>query len=724
MAALSTPIASAGGESGVSYPAGQLARVTARRVRIEESPSDERKKEIHKLALERFRTVCSFEADWRKRAEEELEFVDDLKHWTDAQVKERAGRPCLTFDQISGSIDQVVNNMRQAPPEPRVSGVGTGQDRVDGAVIQGVLRNIDNDCAAGTAWITAYEHACKIGRGWVEVDFEYEDDESFLQKIVIRRVPNWASVYPDPSACEFDYSDMGYCFQTETLSKEVFEDENPGAQWRPASDFESATDPIMLDWFPKDSIRVAKYWWIEYTSKTLYQLADGSIAERPPLDGRWVNRRTARVPDVFCAKMTGTEVLNVWKWPRGKFIPLIPVIGRESFIKGKRKIRGMIRAAMDANLAYDYARSKEAETVSLSSISQWIAGVKAIENHEGEYAESNRKAIAVLKYNERDEQNQELRPPSRISPAPASQAVSLAVEHADADRHEMLQTWQQSLGQPQPNESGRAIGLRQRQADNAHFHFADNLARSVRHATEIELALFPVIYSEERQVMMADPDGSQKIVEINREFIDPKTGMPKTYQFSDDTIRYHVTIGTGPSYPTRRAQQTDAIIQIGQAVPGAIPPVLDLLAQYLDLPDEFANRWRPPNIHPEGEEQAPTIEQMRQGMDQQAQLIQQLNGAVAKLSQDIATKRFELESKERIALESDRTQLAIAAVKTQADKELSLMRSEFDAIKHRLDLLHDNTALLAEANQPAEGQPPAEPAGAAPAEGVENAQPS
>ena len=223
--------------------------------------------------------------------------------------------------------------------------------------------------------------------------------------------------------------------------------------------------------------------------------------------------------------------------------------------------------------------------------------------------------------------------------------------------------------------------------------------------------------------MMADPDGSQKIIDINQPFEDKATGKTKIYQFSDDTIRYHVTIGTGPTYPARRAQQTDAILQLGQTVPGALPPVLDLIAQYLDLPDSFAARWRPPNIPKEGAEEGPSVQQMQQVMAQQADLIQKLTGTVQGLSDDIKNKRLELESKERIALHGDETQQIVAAMKVDTAKAIELMRQDFASIAHRLDLLHENTGILASeqsaqaASQPPSGVSPAG-GGSAPAEGA------
>jgi hypothetical protein len=720
------PIAS--GQSGPSYPAGQYASVTV----APSNPtttSDDKREEIHKLALRRFDTVTRFEAPWRDKAQRELAFVDDYEHWSEDMLAERKGRPCLVFDLISGATDQIINNMRQNPPEPRAQGVGNGADKATAEVIQGIIRNVDNDSAAEIAWTTAYEHAVKIGRGWVEIAFDYEDDPEhpFWQKLVVRRKPNPFTVYPDPAAMEFDYSDMRYCFDTETLDKEVFEERFPDAEWvesaAAGNRFESTGDNYLQEWFTDGGMRVANYWWVETEFEWVCQSDTGAVVRgkqkpKPPEGATWANERREAKRIVKCCKMSGAGIIgdiiefvttDEDRKPTLPAIPLVPVIGRESYIEGKRKLRGMVKGSMDANLAYDYARSKEAETISLSAISQWLADIAAIEGFQQHYADSNKKAITILPWRSRDASGNPLPEPKRISPEPASQAVTLAVEHAANDAKTTLTTWDPNLGSPGPEQSGRAISLRQRQGDNAHFNFADNLARSVRHATRIEIALIPHIYSEERELMISDPDGSERLVKINQQFLDPKTGKSRIFAINNQTARYHVTIGTGPSYPSRKAQQTDTIVEIGRSVPNALGPVLDLLAGLLDLPQEFIERWRPPGIAAQqasADGEGPTLQQTQQQLLQAQKFAQTAAAEVKRLSEMLGAKVLDLESRERIAAINAQATLIGAALKARSSDAQALLEANISSIQHRGDLLHDSIQIQADAEQTlAQGQP-------------------
>ena len=78
---------------------------------------------------------------------------------------------------------------------------------------------------------------------------------AFEQKLVIRRVSNPFSIYPDPAAQEFDYSDMKYCFVTEDVDRIQFEQEYPDA-YCGAGEFSGLSDKQRDEWFRFDEIRV------------------------------------------------------------------------------------------------------------------------------------------------------------------------------------------------------------------------------------------------------------------------------------------------------------------------------------------------------------------------------------------------------------------------------------------------------------------------------------
>ena len=670
-----------------------------------ETTSDKDRK-LHQEALTRFQTISQHEAPWRRKARTELTFVSGNKgaHWTPEQIQERRGRPCLEFDKISPSLDGVVNEARQSPPEPRISPVGNGADKDTAEIIQGLLRNIENDSAADVAYLTAYEHAVSVGRGWLRVNFAYENDEDFQQKILIETISNLFSVYSDPSASEFDYSDMRYCFVTEDMDRDLFKELYPNSNAVSMADFESIGDKIKDDWFPNNAVRVAEYWWIETLDSYIAQMPDGKVipwieAADQTEDGIFpVSVRKIQKKQVKGVKMCGTEILDRWDWP-GKWIPIIPVLGKDILVDGKRELRGMIRPAMDANLAYDYARSKEVEAVALAPIAPWLAAEGSIEGYESLYADANRKGINVLPWKVRDEQGNEFPMPNRNTVSPDIQAIVMAVQQADADCKTTLSTWDPNLGAPAPDSSGRAILARQRQGDNAHFNYHDNLARAMRHTGRVILDLIPFIYSEERTINIYDPDGSMRQVPINKLHIEQ--GAARIYNLAEGAGRYDVVIGSGPSYATRRQQGVDAALSLFNSSPETMSRAADLLVRMIDMPlaDQIADRLVPADIKAQQDQASPLPPAAMQIVQQQTQMISQLTDRIHSLSDVISKQTLKLESEERRNLITAQANIVAAAIKAQSENAQTLVEQDFAATKHRMDLLHSGESISQEAQR-------------------------
>lgn len=124
---------------------------------------------------------------------------------------------------------------------------------------------------------------------------------------------------------------------------------------------------------------------------------------------------------------------------------------------------------------------------------------------------------------------------------------------------------------------------------------------------------------------------------------------------------YSVQVSVGKSFLTQREQNLDLLTAMVEATKGAIAPqIIDLWAEMLDGPmgRKLAKRFRSQNPNLErGAGQLPPeiqgqMQQMQQALQEaQAQLQaaqQELKAGTAKAEIDAATKRAELESKERI----------------------------------------------------------------------------
>lgn len=679
--------------------------------------------EILREAHERFRQCASSDGQWRRNSQQELNFLAG-EHWDSGVVDgERKGLPCLTFDRIGPSIDQVENDTKQSPPSPKFSPVGQGADKDAADDLQGLLRNIENDSGGMVPYMTAYGMALRIGRGWWRWVKEYEDDAknvnefgpiTFQQKLKLRRVPNPFSIYADPAVQEFDYSDMRYCFATEDIPPDVYKELYPDSIVAAmGGDFEGVGDKIRTDWYVDNCIRVAEYWKVETSERTVYLLPGGKVVEEDEIyDGEPIASRRVQTRVVKGYKINGSEILERWEW-EGKYIPFVPVIGKEFVVNERVVPRGMIRAAMDANKMFDYLSSKIIQMVGTAPVSNWLISEESLGGYEQSYNDANRKPYSLLKYRQFDEQSRPLTPPQRISMGLDVQPLVEALKVFDDNTKASLSVFDASLGAPGPEQSGKAIIARQREGDNAHFDYRDNLGRSLRHSAAIFLDLAPHIYSEERWLTIVDPDGSVRSVLANPSPEDAaqmkaradqsakeKAGVERILNLGAGKIgRFDITIASQQNFATRQKEGIDAMLELTRTIPQAMIRGLDILVRMMDFPhaDELADRLVPPDI---AAQNTTGMTQQEQAQVQQLhQLVQHLGQALQFANDETLRLRLKLASDEKKAVISALGTVAAAEVKANNEQQVQVVEEFFADRVRKLE------ASQATANPPEDAQP-------------------
>jgi portal protein len=688
--------------------------------------------EIHAEAIEHFEQCHSNESRWRIKARFQLDFLNG-EHWTDAMKQERQGLPCLTFDRINPSIKQVVNDTKQSPLQPKVSPVGKGGDTYTAEVIEGLIRNIENDSNAIPSYNRAYEHCCQIGRGWIGVSKEYETEdpdspEAFQKKLVIRGFPNPFSVYPDPSADAPDLSDMRFAFVTEDLTREVYRELFPESRVVLSSQLEGTGDKPQNRWYPNGNIRIAEYWRVWVKVERIALLEGGRVV---PIDHPAITQdgavpravRDIHQRKVKCYVINGEEILDRWDW-EGSSIPLVPVLGEEYILDDRRQYRGMIESAMDSNLMFDYLASKIAQGAALAPISQWMAAAGQIEGYEYIWNDSNRKAYTVLPWKPISIGGQPVPPPIRITPDVNMGGLVQTLSVFDNTTKAALATYDPSLGVPEPGQSGRAIIARQREGDNAHYNYRDSLSTALRRVMKIILEEMPHVYNEAQIITINDPDGSTRTIPVNQANL--IEGTDRIYRLGKDhgVGRYDVVIGSGQNYATQRQFAFESFMQMLQAAPAIMAPCAGIALKNADIPgaDKMADIINArAGIPPDTSAVPMAAQQMIQQLQQQLQL----QGALlAKAQSEIERDRLKYASAENIVGMQEETKRALGLLKAGSEQAIAQLQEEMAMTRARMEQLMSNpeTANPEQPQAPPPGPllPPAAgaPVGAPPAGGL------
>ena len=121
----------------------------------------------------------------------------------------------------------------------------------------------------------------------------------------------------------------------------------------------------------------------------------------------------------------------------GHWIPVIRCEGNRLDLNGEVRRKGMVIDMMDANRMYNYWRTKETETIALSSLAPWLGTANQFDGH-AEWNDANQKPYSKLTYNpdfleQPDGTKTALPPPIRIEPAQIPAGFVNAAESAAKD---------------------------------------------------------------------------------------------------------------------------------------------------------------------------------------------------------------------------------------------------------------------------------------------------
>lgn len=651
-------------------------------------PADLKPDKIITLALKRFKLIEDAERDLRKLALEDIKFAKDSEQWPDTirATRNMVGqeRPCLVINRMPQFIRQVTNDERMNRPAIKIDPVD--EATIDDAKIrEGLIRHIQVASNADIAYDTACDNQVTCGFGYIRLITEYCNDTSFDQEIRIKRIKNPLIVYFDPFAIEPDYSDAKYCFIVADMPRSEFESEYSGNKDYSSEVFKSIGDNGPT-WGNDDIIRIAEYFEVSESPKKIYLLNDSTTTDKEPDENAVgadmqpltvVDKRDTSERKVIWRKITAMEVLEEKEWP-GIYIPIIPVLGEDTDIDGKRVLKGMVRDAKDPQRMYNYMASAETEAIALSPKAPFIIAEGQVEGYEDEWDTANIRSYSRLTYKPTSIDGIQVPMPMRQQAEPPIQAIATALAQADRDIMNTTGIYQAGLGQRSNETSGKAIVARQHEGDISNFHYVDNLSRAIRFVGVQCLDLFPKIYDAPRAIRILHEDGEAEIIKINQMF--EHNGKQVNYDMNNG--KFDVVVNVGPSFTTRRQEAAASMVQMIQAAPQLMSVIGDIMVRNMDWPEaqEAAERIKkmlPPQLQDDQQGQQQIPPQVQQQLQQSQQMIQQLTQALNQAHDERDAKTQELQSKERIAEQDNQTKIAVAEINNHMkvlSEELKHMR--------------------------------------------------
>lgn len=646
--------------------------------------------EVYNEAEEKFAQCETWEKDSRRLFLEDLKFAeadpDNGFQWPNHMRRNRDvdRRPALTVNKARIHNLQIINDCKQNKPSISIKPTGDGASFMSAQVYESVIRDIERKSNASVAYDIATEFQVKAGIGYWTISCEFEDNTTFNQAPRIKACNDPLAIYLDPNIKERDGSDARFAFEFTDWEKTIADKKWPEAKAAGSLDVLGSGD----NWLDRDHVRVATYWRKSEKKDRLICLEhsipglEGGVIEKESilramfqndpatlqqlLSMPGTKKRRIISDEVEWFKIIGHEIVEKGKW-NGKYIPIVRLIGEETIIDGRLDRKGHTRNLKDPQRIYNYWTSAAVEHIALQTKTPWIASMESIEGYETYWTTANLVNHSYLPYNSIDDDGNKLEPPKRAEMPQFSDAYLKGMEVSGNELMFASGQFQSQMGEQENAKSGKAIGERQRQGDNATFHFPDNLDVAIRFTGLILIDMIPRVYDVKRVMMVESKDGKQHELTI-----DP--AHPDAHKIEDDTRtldaiksifnptvgKYAVYADKGPNFATQRQEAADSFTKILTSWPEGIHVIGDLYFRAMDFPhaDEAAERIKrtiPANILGEGPTAAET---------QLQEQVQQLTGMMTDATQEIAKLRL----KEKASLEK---------------REIG----QYQAITHRIDVL-------------------------------------
>lgn len=614
-----------------------------------------KQQDLHQRCLEGYRDAREEMREQAERIREDLRFSNPAmpEQWDRAVLDARKGRPCLTFDKTNQFISQVVNDARQNKPAIHCMPADANADIAVAEKLNGIIRHIEYRSRAGIAYDRAIENAARTGLGWLRVLPKVIDHDKNDQEIIVQSVHDPLSIHLQAGWTEPDGSDAMCGWAETTLTKKAFKRAYPKADL-------ASWDG---EWFGQDSVKVCEYFEIEEQAENrLIVNLNGSemelsedeywaLAERIGMRPTLVGQKMAKSRTVRWSKHSGAEVLEETTFP-SQYLGLIPVLGDEIWVDGKRYLCGMVRKLMDGQRAHNYEESARIEAVALQPKAPYIAPWEAIEEHEEAWRTANQGNPAYLPYNAFDSNGNALPPPQRQSPPAFPVAFAQGGEIAVRSMQAAVGMYRSNLGDQSNAVSGRAKLADKREGDTATFHYLDNLTRSIEQLGRVVVDMIPKIYDTPRQARIVGEDGEHDFVAVNPELTTAaKKQGKRVVEINPGVGTYDVRVKAGPSYTSLRQESAEQLSVIFQSAPQLVPVLGDEWVRAQDWPgaDKMARRLKallPPEIQAIESEDGPDIPPEVAGQIQQLQAqIEQLSVALQNAAKEVEEKDAALKDK-------------------------------------------------------------------------------
>ena len=610
--------------------------------------------------------------------------------------REAEGKPSLEINLARAYVQQQINTMRQNRPQAKVVPVDDGADPETAKVLEGLIKDVEESSNFEDALDTAAANQVHSAIGFYRIVTDYIDGKSFNQEPRFKPIENPQAVLIDPLSKALDGSDMTKALVCEWVDKDQIEAQygkdavsdfemDDSAEWHNTTDNTVCVAEFFCKEQIPDTLCQLNDGVIEYKSVLLKQLEQNGIDEAQ-LEQFVENERKTHRTVINWYKLTANKVLESGVFA-GEYIPIFPVYGEVTWVRNERHVFSLVHFAKDAQRLFNYWKSTEAHILQKNQDDVLAVDDRSIAGYEDEW--QNPSKYGFSRYRSTDENGNITPPPQRMGAAAPPVGILNASESAKALIPDILNMHAPQMGQDVNQQSGRAIGLLQRQSDTAQFHFQDNLNKTIRHSARVLIGLFPILYDTEMVRRIIGIDGDSELVRLNAKPQTPDEQSKAINGILNDMSigRFDVRMDTGPSFNTQREQSFALMMQLVQSNPALFNIVADLIVINSPLMNakEIAERVKmlvPPQAL--GKDKIDP-EQAKAQIMQLDQLVQKMTADIESLQKEVSDKVADRNLEMMKAELQAQKDIQVAQINAASRSDVQELRSVAELLKQQMN---------------------------------------
>lgn len=574
--------------------------------------------------VDRFKYDSEHYSPWTDEAKEDYNFALG-DQWTEEDrnaLKEQA-RPCLTFNRIRPLINLVSGYQRENASRIKVNPEG-GEDRIFSEVMDRAIKFIDKISHLNYKMGYWFDDGCYCGKGWLEAIITYDKDPIRGEVNFKQRSPY--QILPDPDFLEYDLNDGArYCFKVVRLSKsellslypkkkKIIENllkdnsDDPtetviGAVLLEGDDDDYGNQPNITtitkdlageaesEFDEDEKFTVKEYWRMKMIDKFFVIEKESGEPRRfdkkEEADTFITGQGFGKIIERKVPEMHVSAYCAGWILQDDDVSPFEPYYSGYPFFRFMAdwapnaesetlRVQGMVRQLKDPQREKNKSKSQNLHILNTQANSGWIGDEDALTDAgKKELKEMGAKpGITIWK-----KKGSELR---EIIPKGPNMGMIQREEKADEEFKQISSINPDLLGFQEGTTSGKAIGLRIKQAVLSLTRLFSNYRYSKEIIGKFMLEMVPMLFDTKKLMKVLGPDYMRKALDPEKYPSGLSEGNIAAFLQMVQDNKYDVFVAEADQNATIRYeifQELTALLKAGAPIP------MDLVIDYLDLPN-------------------------------------------------------------------------------------------------------------------------------------------